>query len=157
MAKKDRFNENGILNQKDFWQIFWRSFTLLGSFNYERMEGLGFLFAIQPQLRKIYHDDNEGYKAAMHRHMEAFNMTVAPSPFVMGIALAMEENAKVDKDFDVTSINAVKVSLMGPLSGIGDTFFWGIFRVIACSLGISFAMQGNAIAPFILLIAFLYK
>lgn len=31
------------LSKKEFNQIYWRSFTLLGSFNYERMEGLGFL------------------------------------------------------------------------------------------------------------------
>lgn len=32
---------------------------------------------------------------------------------------------------------------MGPLSGIGDSFFWGTFRVIAAGIGISFAQQGN--------------
>ena len=81
-------------------------------------------------------------------------MTVAPSPFVMGIAVAMEELAHDDENFDVESINAVKVSLMGPLSGIGDTFFWGIFKVIACSLGVSFASQGSVLGPIVLLLAF---
>ena len=38
------------LSKKEFNTIFWRSFTLLGSFNYERMEGLGFLYAILPSL-----------------------------------------------------------------------------------------------------------
>ena len=72
----------------------------------------------------------------------------------MGIAVAMEELAHDNEDFDVESINAVKVSLMGPLSGIGDTFFWGIFKVIACSLGVSFASQGSVLGPVILLLAF---
>ena len=142
------------LSKKEFNTIFWRSFTLLGSFNYERMEGLGFLYAVLPSLKRIYKDDPEGLKEAMHRHMEAFNMTVAPSPFVMGLAVAMEENAKEDKNFDKSLINAVKVSLMGPLSGIGDTFFWGIFRILACSLGASFALQGNVLGPIILLLVF---
>ena len=140
------------LSKKEFKQIYWRSFTLLGSFNYERMEGLGFLYAMMPSLKRIWKDDPEGYKAALHRHIAAFNMTVAPSPFVMGIAVAMEELAHDNEDFDVESINAVKVSLMGPLSGIGDTFFWGIF--IACSLGVSFASQGSVLGPVILLLAF---
>ena len=85
------------------------------------MEGLGFLYAVMPVLRKIYKGDDEALKAAMHHHIAAFNMTVAPSPFVMGTTIAMEEKAKRDKTFDVASINAIKVSLMGPLSGIGDT------------------------------------
>lgn len=140
--------------KRDFRGVFWRSFTLLGSFNYERMEGLGFLYAIMPLLRKVYKGDDEGLKAAMHRHIAAFNMTVAPSPFVMGITVAMEESAKDDPQFDVATINAIKVSLMGPLSGIGDTFFWGIIRVLACALAIGFAKEGNPIAPFVLLLVF---
>ena len=107
---------NKQLPKKEFKSIFWRSFTLLGSFNYERMEGLGFLYAILPSLKRIYKDDEKGLKEAMHRHMEAFNMTVAPSPFVMGLSVAMEENAKEDPEFDKGSINAVKVSLMSVFS-----------------------------------------
>ena len=53
----------GRFTKKDFRGVFWRSFTLLGSFNYERMEGLGFLYAIMPLLRKIYKDDDEGVAA----------------------------------------------------------------------------------------------
>ncbi len=151
---KDIINEKYGITKKDMNQIYWRSFTLLGSFNYERMEGLGFLYALMPTLKKIWKDDEEGYREALHRHIAAFNMTVAPSPFVMGITLAMEQMAKEDKDFDKSSINAVKVSLMGPLSGIGDTFFWGIFRVIACALGVSFASQGSILGPIMLLLTF---
>lgn len=154
MAKNELISTENNLTKKDFVGVFWRSFTLLGSMNYERMEGLGFLYALMPILRKIYKGDDEALKASMHRHIAAFNMTVAPSPFVMGTTIAMEENAKRDKNFDVSSINAVKVSLMGPLSGIGDTFFWGIFRILACALAVGFAKQGNPIAPLILLLVF---
>lgn len=154
MAKNDIISVENNITQKDFNGVFWRSFTLLGSFNYERMEALGYLYAIAPILKKIYKDDEEALKESMLRHMAAFNMTVAPSPFVMGISIAMEELAKKDKDYDVSSINAVKVALMGPLSGIGDTFFWGIFRILACAIAIGFAQQGNPIAPFVLLLLF---
>jgi len=154
MARNEIISTENNLTKKDFRGVFWRSFTLLGSFNYERMQGLGFLYAIMPLLKKIYKGDDESLKKAMHRHLAAFNMTVAPSPFVMGTTIAMEEKARKDKDFDPASINAIKVSLMGPLSGIGDTFFWGIFRILACSLAIGFASQGNPIAPFILLLVF---
>lgn len=155
MAKNtDLISVENNITKKDFRSIFWRSFTLLGSFNYERMEGLGYLYAMLPALKKIYKDDEEGLKAACHRHIAAFNMTVAPAPFVMGISIAMEELAKKDEDFDVTTINSIKVALMGPLSGIGDTFFWGIFRIIACAIGVSFAQDGNALGPIMLLLLF---
>lgn len=143
-----------LFTKKELRSVALRSYALMGSFNYERMQGLGFLWSIIKPLRKIYAGDDEALKAAMHRHIAAFNMTCAPSPFVMGITMAMEENYARDRAMDPSSINAIKVSLMGPLSGIGDTFFWGIFRVLACSLSIGFATQGNPIAPFILLLVF---
>lgn len=142
------------ITKSDFNSVFWRSFTLMGSFNYERMQSLGFLYSILKPLKRIYAHDDEGLRSAMKRHIAAFNMTCAPSTFVMGISLAMEESYARDKALDTSSVNAIKVSLMGPLSGIGDTFFWGIFRVLACSLGVAFAQQGNPIAPFILLLVF---
>ena len=142
------------ITKRDFRSAFWRSFTLMGSFNYERMQSLGFLYSIMKPLKRIYGDDEEGLRAALKRHIAAFNMTCAPSTFVMGISIAMEESFKRDKELDPSTVNSIKVSLMGPLSGIGDTFFWGIFRVLACSLGVAFAQQGNPIAPFILLLVF---
>ena len=33
----------------------------------------------------VYKDDEEGLKQAMLRESAAFNMTIAPAPFVMGI------------------------------------------------------------------------
>ena len=66
----------------------------------------------------------------------------------------MEKEAAEKKTMDHAAINAIKVSLMGPLSGIGDSFFWGTFRVIAAGVGISLAQQGNVLGPILFLILF---
>lgn len=55
----------------------------------------------------------------------------------------MEESNARNEDFDTSSINNVKVALMGPLAGIGDSMFWGTLRVIATGIGTSLAMQGS--------------
>ena len=155
MSKDKNFvNTEYNITKRDFRKVFWRSFTLLGSYNFERMEALGFDYSMMPVLKKIYGDDKQRLAEALRRHMEAFNMTVAPSTFVMGISIAMEEKYEKDPSFDVNSINAIKLALMGPLSGIGDTFFWGIFRILAAAIGVSFALKGNIIAPFVFLIMF---
>ncbi|CAL9329615.1 PTS system mannose/fructose/sorbose family transporter subunit IID [Streptomyces sp. enrichment culture] len=146
--------EKSNLPRKEMRRIFWRSFSLLGSFNFERMQGLGFLYAVLPSLKRIYKNDDDGLKKAMSRHIETFNMTVAPSPLVMGTTVAMEERVKSDSTFDPTAISSIKVSLMGPLSGIGDTFFWGIFRILAVSLAIGFAQHGSILGPIVLLVVF---
>lgn len=48
------------------------------------------------------------------------------------VANAREEKFKKAKvagvECDEESINAVKTALMGPLAGIGDSFFWGTFH-----------------------------
>ena len=36
---------------------------------------------------------------------------------------------------------------MGPLAGIGDSFFWGTFRVIGVGVGAPLAVAGNILGP----------
>jgi mannose/fructose/N-acetylgalactosamine-specific phosphotransferase system component IID len=86
--------------------------------------------------------------------MEVFNTTVAPSTFIMGLSVAMEEKNAKDKNFDPKAISAVKMALMGPIAGIGDSFFWGVFRVIAAGIGVSFALKGSILGPIIFLILY---
>lgn len=134
-------------------QIFWRSFFIYGSFNPVRASGVGFLYAMLPAINKFYQDKKEKI-AAMKRHVEYFNCTSAISSFPMAVAASMEkENANTD-GFDASSINAVKASLMGPLSGIGDAFFWGTIRVIAAGIGIGLAKQGSALGPILFLLLY---
>ena len=49
-------------------------------------------------------------------------------------------------------INDVKIALMGPLAGIGDSFFQGTIRTIAMSIGVSFAQQGSVLGPIIAMV-----
>ena len=55
----------------------------------------------------------------------------------------MEKEAAEDPTFDKNSINAVKLSLMGPFAGIGDSIFQGSLRIITLGIGISLAAEGN--------------
>ena len=51
-------NKNG-LEKKTINKVFWRSFMYGASWNYERMQNLGFLYTILPTLKKIYKDKKE--------------------------------------------------------------------------------------------------
>lgn len=138
--------KNSLIGGKELRSIFWRSFTIQSSWSFDKMMSYGQMNAIERSLRKIYPDD-ERYYDALHRHTETFNITPHISPFVMSLSVAMEEEAAKNPAFDVEAINKIKVGLMGPLSGIGDSFFWGTFRVIAAGIGISFAKSGDIIGP----------
>lgn len=145
--------EPGAIGRKELMSVFWRSFTINASFQYERQMSQGFVYSMIPVLKKLY-PAKEDLTAALVRHSEFFNVTPMVAPLVMGITTAMEEeNAKTD-DFDATSVNAVKASLMGPLSGIGDSVFWGTLRPLAAGIACSLALAGNAVAPILFLALF---
>ena len=112
------------IEKKQLKSVFWRSFALQGAFNYERMQNVGYMYAMLPVIKKLYRN-KEDQAAAITRHLEIFNTTPAVVPTIMGISAAMEEENANNPAFDVQSINAVKASLMGPLAGIGDSIFWG--------------------------------
>ena len=144
----------GKMEKKEFMSGFWRSCCLQGCFNYERQQGLGFGYAMIPHLRRIYKDDPEGFKEAMKRHLVFYNITPQCTTFVQGIAVAMEEEAASNPDFDASSINAIKTALMGPLSGIGDSIFQSTWRVISMGVGLSLAAGGNILGPIVFLLMY---
>lgn len=142
------------LNNKDLRSIFWRSMTLEASWNYERQQNLGYSYAMNKILTKLY-PNKEQRSLALKRHMAFFNCTSYLSTFIMGISASMEEkNAQSPEEFDSDSINNVKSALMGPLSGIGDSFFQGTLRVIATGIGTSLALHGNILGPILFLLIF---
>lgn len=145
--------ERKKVTKKELKQVFWRSFALQGAFNYERMQNLGYGYAMLPVIKRLY-SKKEEQSEAIERHLEIFNTTPQVSPLIMGISAAMEEENANNPDFDVASINAVKASLMGPLAGIGDSLFWGTFRIIAAGIGVSLASEGNILGPIIFLLLF---
>lgn len=144
----------GVITKKDLVRMFWRSLPMEFSWHYERQMHMGFEFMVGPALKKIYKDDPEGLKEALHRNLEFFNCTAHVTPFIGGITLAMEEMNRANDDFDASSINAVKAALMGPLSGIGDSLILGTLRVLAVGIGTSLAIKGNILGPILFFLIF---
>ncbi|UQS84191.1 PTS system mannose/fructose/sorbose family transporter subunit IID [Bombilactobacillus thymidiniphilus] len=139
-------------SRKRYWSFFWRSYAIQASWNYEGQMNLGFLYGIAPVIDRIYGDGTpaslEAKKDAYRRHLAFYNCTPQTSSFVLGVASSMEEEyARNPTSFDPNSINAVKSSLMGPLSGVGDSFFQGTIKVLAFGLGVNFARKGSILGP----------
>ncbi|MEI2354471.1 PTS system mannose/fructose/sorbose family transporter subunit IID [Pediococcus acidilactici] len=146
--------------RKKYWSFFWRSYAIQASWNYEGQMNLGFLYGIAPTIDSLYSSKNEEdlqcKKEAYKRHLAFYNCTPQTSAFVLGLASSMEEEyAREPTSFNPDSINAVKASLMGPLSGVGDSFFQGTIKVLAFGLGVNFARQGSILGPILaILISF---
>lgn len=149
LTKLDK-KEINKLNRSNFW----RSLTLSGSWNYVNAQGNAIGYMMLPGLQKIYKGDSEELRESMERSVSYMNVSPAFSPFITGIATSMEEENSLDSEFDETSINAIKASLMGPLAGIGDSIYWGTFRIITTGIGISLAEKGNVLGPILFLVLF---
>lgn len=148
-------NDTPKVTKQDLKTIFFRSFTLEASWNFERQQNMGFSFAMSDLLQKLYKNDKTEMAEAGKRHLEFFNTSAPLSTFIMGIVASMEErNAANPKDFDERSITNIKTALMGPLAGIGDSFFWGTLRVIATGVGTSLALQGSLLGPILFLLIY---
>lgn len=153
MNSNNRLSEETNITKGDLMKVFWRSFTLEASWNYERMQHMGYAFSMAPIIKKLY-KTKEGISGALKRHLEFFNVTPYMSTLLLGISTAMEEQNSKDENFDDTSINSVKAALMGPLSGIGDSLFWGTLRVIAAGIGASLAIKGSILGPILFLLVY---
>lgn len=141
------------IDRKDLQQLFLRTIPYEHSWNYERMGHVGFTWALIPILRKLYPNEAD-FRAAMKRHMELYNVTPYIATLPVSIAAAMEEANAEDPEFDTSAISNVKLALMGPLSGIGDAFYWGTLRILATGIGTSLALQGSILGPILFLLAF---
>lgn len=136
--------------------IFLRSFTVFASCAGGNVTAGadGWLYSIQPALNRYYADDSARRADAMDRHTTWYNITQNVGTFAMGLVAAMERENSEKPDFDTESIDAIKVSLMGPMSGIGDAIFWGVLRVIAAGIGINIAMTGSALGAILFLLIY---
>ena len=134
------------LSKSDRKKVRWRSTFLQGSWNYERMQNLGWAYALIPAIKKLY-TSKEDQAAALQRHLEFFNTHPYVAAPIIGVTLALEEERANGAEIDDTAIQGVKIGMMGPLAGVGDPVFWFTIRPILGALGASLAMAGNIVGP----------
>ena len=134
------------LSKSDRQKVWWRSQFLQGSWNYERMQNLGWAYSLIPAIKKLY-TKKEDQAAALERHLEFFNTHQYVAAPIMGVTLALEEERANGVEIDDAAIQGVKIGMMGPLAGIGDPVFWFTVRPILGALGASLAASGNLVGP----------
>ena len=140
------------LTKGDILKTYFRSTFLLGSFNFERMQSMGFCVSMIPTIKRLY-SKKEDQAAALKRHLEFFNTQPWVGSAIMGVTAAMEqERANGAKDVDDAAISGVKVGLMGPLAGVGDPIFWGTLRPVLVALGAGIALTGSLLGPLLFFI-----
>lgn len=129
------------ITSEDQRTVFLRSWLLMGSINLERWQALGYCWIMLPLFKKFYGHDKELYTKALKRNLEFFNTEPHMASIILGMHMGMMEAGA-----DIDAISGMKVALMGPFAGIGDSLIWGTVRTILEGLAISFALQGSLLA-----------
>lgn len=111
-------------------------------FNYSNYQGTGYANVLRPALKKIHANDKEAYKRSMLSNLEFYNTNPQLVPFVSSVQLAMEEGG-VEQD----QIQDMKMALMGPLAGIGDSISQFLLAPLLSTIFASMAAAGNNLAP----------
>ncbi|GKW15201.1 PTS mannose transporter subunit IID [Pectobacterium actinidiae] len=142
------------LTDSDIRAVFIRSNLFQGSWNFERMQALGFCFSMVPVIRRLYPENSEERKQAIKRHLEFFNTQPFVAAPILGVTMAMEEQRANGAPIDDAAINGLKVGLMGPLAGVGDPIFWGTARPVFAALGAGIAMSGSLLGPVLFFLLF---
>lgn len=114
--------------------------------SYERLMSLGFCITMSPVINRLY-DTKEERAEAMKRHMVFFNTENNWGAFIPGIVASMEEDRANGLPITDDLINNIKIGLMGPLAGIGDTVTQGLVKVVLLAITVNMAIDGYTFAP----------
>ena len=97
-----------------------RLFTVQGSWNYERMQGVGMGVAEEPLLRDLrVAGDGAAYRSAVARGAHFFNA----HPYLCGLAVGAAARAEHD-GVPADQVERLRTALCGPLGSLGDRLVW---------------------------------
>jgi PTS system mannose-specific IID component len=140
------------LTHADLMKAFWRYvFMFQCGWNYERMQSVGYAYTMVPILKKTRPSEEE-FKEAFLTNLNFFNTNpIVGAPLIIGAHIALEEAGA-----SLETTEGLKVGLMGPLAGVGDTLVWALYNSIIFTIGASMALAGSALGPILVIALVLF-
>ncbi|RHR27529.1 PTS system mannose/fructose/sorbose family transporter subunit IID [Clostridium sp. AF19-22AC] len=146
--------KESVLTKKDIRKAYngWHQWAEVGH-SYERMQGIGMCRSQLHILEKLYKDNPEGLKKALKRQSELFNTEGCIGATVVGATVSMEETmVELPEEEKNSIITSLKVGLMGPFAGLGDSLNWTVLKPIFLGIGCDLAIKGNPLGAVIAII-----
>ena len=113
-------------------RVFWRCLFLQAAWNRRGMQNLGFAYAIDPALRRLYADPAVRGEA-LRRHLGAFSCHPCTAAAILGGAIHHEERVAAGQE-PVAAPQQFKQVLQGPFAAVGDGFFGSGLRPFSGAL-----------------------
>lgn len=133
------------------FQVWLRLLLLQASWNFQRLQGGGWFYALAPVLRLLY-----GEKEMLRitrEHAGYFNTHPYLAPAVVGAAIRIEIERSEGKEPGV-EIADFKQMVAAPYAAVGDALFWGGLRPLASGVALLLATKGLVFAPLVFLLLF---
>jgi PTS system mannose-specific IID component len=119
-----------------------RASLLQATWNYERQQGVGWAWCLEPALERTEPDRAERARR-LAEHTAYFNTQPTLASVALGAVAALEEQRAAGAPIDDREIVAVKGVLGSALATIGDRLFWFTLRPWAACLGVIAALAGG--------------
>ena len=133
-------------------KLFLRCFIVQSVMGMRYMQSFGFAYAIYPGLHELYPEGREQTKV-LRRHLSFFHTHPVFFPCILGCILRGEIETTRGEG-DSTQLALMKDILMGPLSALGDGFFWASLRPLAAIVGVTLGIKGSLWGPVFLLVIY---
>lgn len=127
-------------------KVFLRSLLIQGSWNFWRMQNLGFAYAMMPLLEE--QGDRVDPREFLLRHLQRFNTHPVFTAPILGAVSRLEEEGKPEE------ASHIKETLMAPYAALGDSLFGNSLRPCSAAGGLLFALQGALLAPLVYLVLY---
>ncbi len=131
----------GRLTPRDLRKVALRTFLFQATWNYERQQGLGWAWALEPVLCRL-HPDAAPRRERLAEHTAYFNTQPTLASLALGAVARLEEERAEGGDAggDIARIKAV---LGSSLAAVGDRLFWFTLRPFAACVGLCLAWLGS--------------
>ncbi|MDL2220266.1 PTS system mannose/fructose/sorbose family transporter subunit IID [Eubacteriales bacterium OttesenSCG-928-N14] len=124
--------------------------------SYDRQYVNSFTCGIAPIIKFLYEgreDAEEQMRAALMRTRNYYLCEQSFSSIIFGIIAGMEEQKANGADIDDELIVGTRASLMGPLSGLGDSIHGSTTRQIGIALTLPYCIEGSVLGSLLMLLS----
>jgi PTS system mannose-specific IID component len=131
------------LRSWDLFRMAMRALLLQSTWNYERQQGVGWAYSLEPALERLIPDQARRCER-LAEHTAYFNTQPTLASVALGVAAGLEERREAGAPIDAAAMTRVKNALGSSLAATGDRLFWLTLRPLAACLGAMFAFGSLA-------------
>ncbi len=126
-------------------KIAFRSYFLQNGYNYGNYEGLSYANIMFPALRKLFPEEQD-FRRELKDSISYCSVNPNFLPILTSIHLVT-----LNRSLSTRETRDVRMALMGPLAGIGDSLVQFCFAPVFSTIGASMARQGLVAGPLVFL------